>query len=356
MKTTDSRWLRRGLWLAVCALAFLSAELAAPATQISAQVGPFIVDRTAPTAPVRVAPADGTVFGTGTVSLKVTSSDVTTQVAGYCFKIGDESVAWQPGSIYTLTGLADGAYAWQCRSRDVAGNESAWSPWFTFTMKTGAAGEGGVPGDGGSGGGSGSGDGLTDSDGDGLPDAWEFAFFRSLDYTSGGPQDSDEDGICDVDEYKAATHPFEFRLHLRAGWNLLSFPFDLGRDSIIHLQNATGISFWCWAGVAYQRVAAVRAYQGIMVYSKADVPLLAVSGFPPLNNRVTLDAGWNLIGSGYTAALPDLTKIAGIWQLGSRGQYVLLNPAALNVHLEALTAYWVYGSGGEIAFVRQPAP
>jgi len=47
--------------------------------------------------------------------------------------------------------------------------------------------------------------GDVDSDGDGLPDAWESEFLGSLDQT--GAEDADSDGAPNASEYQAGTHP-----------------------------------------------------------------------------------------------------------------------------------------------------
>ncbi len=46
---------------------------------------------------------------------------------------------------------------------------------------------------------------LADTDGDGLPDAWELLHFGNL--TATGAQDSDGDGVSNADEYRAGTNP-----------------------------------------------------------------------------------------------------------------------------------------------------
>jgi hypothetical protein len=49
--------------------------------------------------------------------------------------------------------------------------------------------------------------GAADSDGDGLPDAWEISHFGSLTRSSGGTNDVDGDGLTDLREYQLGTNP-----------------------------------------------------------------------------------------------------------------------------------------------------
>jgi len=49
---------------------------------------------------------------------------------------------------------------------------------------------------------------ATDTDGDGLPDAWEMRYFGALNSPSGGPDDDpDHDGITNLDELWAGANP-----------------------------------------------------------------------------------------------------------------------------------------------------
>jgi hypothetical protein len=50
--------------------------------------------------------------------------------------------------------------------------------------------------------------GVGDSDGDGLFDGWEIAYFGSTTNSAGGPlEDYDDDGMCDLHEFLARTDP-----------------------------------------------------------------------------------------------------------------------------------------------------
>lgn len=48
---------------------------------------------------------------------------------------------------------------------------------------------------------------VSDSDADGLPDAWELAHASSLAVLTGGTQDADLDGLANSSEYALRTHP-----------------------------------------------------------------------------------------------------------------------------------------------------
>lgn len=48
---------------------------------------------------------------------------------------------------------------------------------------------------------------VSDSDGDGLPDAWEVQYAGSLTVLSGGSHDADGDGLTDAQEYALRTNP-----------------------------------------------------------------------------------------------------------------------------------------------------
>jgi hypothetical protein len=68
--------------------------------------------------------------------------------------------------------------------------------------------------------------GVTDTDCDGMNDAWELARFGTL--ARDGSGDFDGDGASDLDEYRNGTDPTEpdatFSLHLPAGLSFFAFP------------------------------------------------------------------------------------------------------------------------------------
>ncbi len=71
--------------------------------------------------------------------------------------------------------------------------------------------------------------GTPDSDGDGMADAWELQYFKTLDRD--GNEDFDGDGFTDKQEYDACSHPdndlsypLETIVDLKTGFNLVAIP------------------------------------------------------------------------------------------------------------------------------------
>jgi hypothetical protein len=61
---------------------------------------------------------------------------------------------------------------------------------------------------------------VSDSDGDGLPDWWEFGYFSNL-VAQAGTGDADNDGWINLQEYENGYHPFPATGTVRAsGWHL----------------------------------------------------------------------------------------------------------------------------------------
>jgi hypothetical protein len=50
----------------------------------------------------------------------------------------------------------------------------------------------------------------ADTDGDGMPDEWELRFKLDSQYSSDGPQDQDEDGYTNLEEFLNGTNPKVF--------------------------------------------------------------------------------------------------------------------------------------------------
>jgi hypothetical protein len=86
-----------------------------------------------------------------------------------------------------------------------------------------------------------------DSDGDGIPDAWEYGHTNVLTVLSDGITDSDGDGVLDVDEYLADTDPFDdgdylaitdFQVESATNW--ITWPVKATR--LYTLQHVTALS------------------------------------------------------------------------------------------------------------------
>lgn len=127
-----------------------------------------------------------------------------------------------------------------------------------------------------------------DSDGDGIPDAWE----RNLIAATGGGKsladinpgdDTDGDGLSNLQEYLAGTYAFDpqdgFALTIRsvdAGRSLLEFTAIRGRSYAIH----ASADMQSWAPVPFKLSTDAAAAAARDVYASTDVRPIRVSAGP----------------------------------------------------------------------------
>ena len=90
---------------------------------------------------------------------------------------------------------------------------------------------------------------LADSDGDGLPDDWETAYFSSA--TAADPAaDPDHDGMRNLQEYMAGTDPTDPGSYLRldpylaGGLASITFAAITNRTYVIEYKNSLVAPFW----------------------------------------------------------------------------------------------------------------
>lgn len=163
--------------------------------------------------------------GTVTLSASVTDADgpadiqkvdfYSRMVAAMPGDLPSYSIATPPWSV-TMTGLLEGIYYNYAVVTDQSGN-TAYSLPVTFAIN---------PTD------------PTDTDGDGLPDAWEMMYFGSLAYDAAG--DYDNDGISNGDELSMGTNPAVAGLTNEASYE--SYEYD-PLDRLLNVNGAHSRSY-----------------------------------------------------------------------------------------------------------------
>jgi hypothetical protein len=129
----------------------------------------------------------------------------------------------------------------------------------------------------------------VDSDGDGLPDAWEYALIAAL----GGNltlsdinphDDADADGLTNLQEYLAGTYVFDpedgFRLELIEAGNekpIIEFLAIRGRTYTLHASD----DLQSWAPVEFRIVAHGADALQMRSYTAPDVRMLRIEVIPP---------------------------------------------------------------------------
>jgi RHS repeat-associated protein len=133
---------------------------------------------------------------------------------------------------------------------------------------------------------------------------------------------------------------------LEPAWNLVALgvtPADGDPGAVFGAQVAAGACWGLatggWSAPAYQRALSLQPGVGYWVYCLgAAAPL--VTG-PAAPTSVALEAGWNLLGTGWEAVLPDDPAIVGVawgWD-AAQGAYSAVLPGEV---LQAGRAYWIF--------------
>ncbi len=305
-----------------CILCFLALG-AVTAPQVTS--GAFTVDMTAPLAPTLLTPESAASIQDFYVRFSASATDALSGVAEYEFQLAGQAGQWTDSGFLVRRDLDSALYEWRCRAKDRAGNIGDWSSFSLFDLTYSVA---------------------DDLDFDGLSDAWESDFFGAL-----GAEpllDSDRDGIRNIDEFDALSHPYEFYLDLQKGWNLLALPFNATDQGLAELHTHSVGDLWIWESDNWQADETPAAYAGFWLFSSDSAPQVPVSGQPVSHNTVSLAAGWNLTGSGIRSNVSDPESIVETAMNWDGEEYQSLSLASLQ--LEAFSGYWIQAAAGTISF------
>lgn len=286
--------------------------------------GAFTVDSTPPAVPQHVAPASGAPLADFYVRLAATAQDSLSGVADYEFQLEGEAGIWSTTGYLVRRDLRGTSYQWRVRARDRAGNISQWSVLSPFTLNHSFS---------------------DDQDRDGVSDLWENEHFGGdiLPY-----DDADRDGIPNIDEFNAQTHPFEFYLDLQRGWNMVALPFDATLDGIGDLRAAVDGPLYVWTGTGWEEKPLPLAHEGFWVFAAQPSFGVAITGNPIDRDYLALESGWNLAGSGQDSSVADTSLLSAALDWNGISYEEL---SLSDLRLRAFAAYWLNAeSGGQLEF------
>jgi hypothetical protein len=109
---------------------------------------------------------------------------------------------------------------------------------------------------------------VPDSDGDGLPDAWELTWFHDL--SQAATDDPDRDGLSNLQEWQLGTDPTRYLMTLTPGWNLIALaclPLDNSVTAV--LGDRVLNPAWVWDRDRYEPTTALLPLRGHWVYCTA---------------------------------------------------------------------------------------
>ncbi len=163
---------------------------------------------------------------------------------------------------------------------------------------------------------------ATDTDGDGLPDPWELAFWAAINAAGAGPNDDpDGDGYTNFQEYTNGTNPLVPTILLLPGWNLVSVSWLPAVNASLtdQLGGAAALPIMAWDGAAYVDIGGGRQrntdplqpLNGYWIYAYDELLVDAV-GTEWGDGAVALQQGWNLVGPIRGGPIP--TRDPADWQ------------------------------------------
>ena len=195
---------------------------------------------------------------------------------------------------------------------------------------------------------------LTDSDNDGLPDAWEKYHFGDLKSFMGSDLNS-EFGLTYREVYLSGKLPMNFTLKLKAGWNLISVPARLSdvpversrgemRSTLDELKRRINTAFYFDAEHQQYKPldldSNISSSQGFWAFSSVDQAPFTFSGAKPHTNQTDYLSGWNLFGSNSHRLAPSSVDFSSVFEWDF-GDYLELPSNSL---IFPMKGYWIKNS------------
>jgi len=199
---------------------------------------------------------------------------------------------------------------------------------------------------------------LTDSDNDGLPDAWEIYHFGDLTSVSGSDiyQGSN---VTYRETYYSGKLPMSFTLKIKEGWNLISIPTRVSdvpveraggefRSTLDEIRARIDSAYYYDSETQQYKPldlsSNIQSSQGFWAFAFEDQKPLTFSGVSKLENQTDYQPGWNLFGSNSIQKVPNSTDLGPVFDwtyIPDESGYIQL-PSGSDIF--PLKGYWIKNS------------
>lgn len=154
------------------------------------------------------------------------------------------------------------------------------------------------------------------------------------------PEDSDNDGISNLDEIDLGYDPYSFTIILESGWNMIRIPLTIIPENI---DTTLSGNIWQWdhsQGVYELTINQQDLDEAFWVHHEGEAKKVEFSGVELQLNDIPIATGWTMIGVDEALPISDSPDILAIWSWNAKLQ--IYNQHQATDTLGTGHAYWIF--------------